>query len=184
MKGIDPVHAKQPIIEFEQEYLCLIIPIQVGGYIVLSTFSIFYFPDDQIQYMSTSSEINDIAIIQSHVKLHCIKELTKPGNGISEENYVSFEIIDKSRFLIIAESGRSYLLFTDMEISSKTTIIINQMTMISLGEVTIPYYNGLSHIAGDLFSKVHGSQDPYCFWCYPRSHIFILEHISKVVHQC
>ena len=134
--------------------------------------------------MSTSSEINDIAIIQSHVKLHCIKELTKPGNGISEENYVSFEIIDKSRFLIIAESGRSYLLFTDMEISSKTTIIINQMTMISLGEVTIPYYNGLSHIAGDLFSKVHGSQDPYCFWCYPRSHIFILEHISKVVHQC
>ena len=89
---------KQPIIEFEQEYLCLIIPIQVGGYIVLSTFSIFYFPDDQIQYMSTSSEINDIAIIQSHVKLHCIKELTKPGNGISEENYVSFEIIDKSRF--------------------------------------------------------------------------------------
>lgn len=180
VKGIDPVHAKQPIIEFEQEYLCLIIPIQVGGYIVLSTFSIFYFPDDQIQYMSTSSEINDIAIIQSHVKLHCIKELTKPGNGISEENYVSFEIIDKSRFLIIAESGRSYLLFTDMEISSKTTIIINQMTMISLGEVTIPYYNGLSHIAGDLFFQSSRFSRSVLFLVLPeKPHIHIRAYIES-----
>ena len=40
-----------------------------------------------------------------------------------------------------------------MEISSKTTIIINQMTMISLGEVTIPYYNGLSHSWRFVFPK-------------------------------
>lgn len=180
VKGVDSLHAKQPIIEFEQDLPCLIIPLQAGGYIVLSTFSVFYFPHDQIQYITISSEINDISIIQSHSKLHCVKELIKSGNGICEENYVSFEVIDKTRFLVIAESGRSYLLFTDMEISSKTTMIINQMTMISLGEVTIPYYNGLSHISGDLFFQSSQFSRSVLFLVLPeKPHIHIRAYIES-----
>ena len=67
-----------------------------------------------------------------------------------------------------------------MEISSKTTIIINQMTMISLGEVTIPYYNGLSHIAGDLFFQSSQFSRSVLFLVLPeKPHIHIRAYIES-----
>ena len=168
--------------EFQEEPL-LIIPMTVGGHIALTRSAIFYFPEKKIHNLTVSKEVQDVTVSDKSNQLYFVKSLVLRNSKVDEQNYISYEIIDEHRILLTSQSGKSNMLYIDLESSSTSTIIINQVSMISLGDVTIPNSNGLHHITGDLFFKVLDFLDRYCFWSLPFSHIFILKLLLMAVLQ-
>lgn len=158
--------------EFQEEPL-LIIPMTVGGHIALTRSAIFYFPEKKIHNLTVSKEVQDVTVSDKSNQLYFVKSLVLRNSKVDEQNYISYEIIDEHRILLTSQSGKSNMLYIDLESSSTSTIIINQVSMISLGDVTIPNSNGLHHITGDLFFQSSRLS---------RSVLFLVSPIQPHIH--
>ncbi|RCK57701.1 hypothetical protein Cantr_06376 [Candida viswanathii] len=136
--------------EFQEEPL-LIVPVAIGGHIALTRSAIFYFPELQIKNLTISKALKGVTTSGKLSQPYFVKSLVGPNSRIDVQDYVSYTVIDKNRILVVSESGNSNMIYIDLEASSTITIIVNEVAMLSLGDVTIPNPNGLLHITGDLF---------------------------------
>ncbi|RCK64758.1 hypothetical protein Cantr_00117 [Candida viswanathii] len=164
--------------EFQEEPR-LIIPVAIGGHIALTRSAIFYFPELQIKNLSISKEVKGVTTSGKLSQPYFVKSLVGPNSRVDAQDYVSYTVIDRNRILVVSESGNSSMIYIDLVASSTNTIIVNEVAMLSLGDVTIPNPNGLLHITGDLFFQGSRLSRSVLFLVLPdQPHIHIRAFIN------
>ncbi|KAG7664669.1 uncharacterized protein J8A68_001765 [[Candida] subhashii] len=154
----------------------LVIPMQKGGFLSIAPGSIFYFPPPEVKTISISTSIKDKSIVVSQNEMYILKSITHT----TLESFISYTTIDADRTLLISESGTAYMLYINVEFSSRQIVILNQLSLIELGAVTIPTNTRVHHIGGDLFFQASRISRSCLFQILPNSpHINIVSYIDS-----
>lgn len=164
---------------FEEEP-CLIQPCiqEPGGLIVYTSSSMFYFPPQQFKHVSARQTKNVFISTKSQDPYFAVT-LDKPGRGKNRPVYKCFEPIDLQRTLLTATCGQTFLLYMDLEVSTGSSVVVNQVSFIDLNYTTIPIFNGLHHIQGNHFFQASKTSKLILFEILPmRPNIDILDSID------
>lgn len=152
---------------------------QPGGLIVYTSSSMFYFPPERFRHISTSRETKNIFISTKTHDAHVIVTMNKPGRGKHKTIYKCFELIDAQRTLLTSNTGETFLLYMDLQVSTYNSLIVNQINMINLDYTTIPISYGLHHVQGNQFFQASKTSKSILFEILPtRPNINILDSIE------
>ncbi|KAI3406171.2 NUP85 [Candida oxycetoniae] len=152
-----------------------------GGFLAFTSSSLFYFPSTAIKHMSLARNLKDVCIISNKSKdLRLIMTLNKPGRGKSRAVYKSFEVIDNSRILLVTEMGKCYMFYADIEKSTSNALVVNQLNLIDIGDLTVPMAGSLHHVKNNLFFQASRVSKSVLFEIFPtRPNINILGVINS-----
>ncbi|KAI5952842.1 hypothetical protein KGF54_003709 [Candida jiufengensis] len=153
---------------------------KLGGIFALTDSSLFYFPPEHYQYVSSSKLIKNVFISTKSKDNYLVLTVSKPSRGKNVMIYKSFEYIDEYRTLLVTADGKCFMLYMDVEVSSRNSLVINQINMIDLGDLTIPLYGGLHHLGSNKFIQFSKVSRSVLFEILPnRPNINILDYIES-----
>ncbi|CUM65219.1 uncharacterized protein PRCAT00002850001 [Priceomyces carsonii] len=125
------------------------VALNQGGIMVFNCLHLFYFPGPGIAHLNLSDSI-DSSTVYSPEKDVVTKSISQDSNDVGVyESFNSCLVIDDSRILAITNSGKTYLIYINIEKKSNTLVKVNSFNMISLGMSTIP--NSINHISRNVF---------------------------------
>ncbi|CAK9439403.1 uncharacterized protein LODBEIA_P35410 [Lodderomyces beijingensis] len=152
-----------------------------GGLMAFTSSSLFYFPSVSISNLSLARSLKEVFILSKKSGTCLVMTLSKPGRGKSKVIYRSYLQIDDLRLLLVTSQGNCYMLYVDFEMSSRDSMVVNQMNFIDLGPLTVPSKGmGLHHVRGNIFFQSSEASKSVLFEILPtKPNINILSSIDS-----